>query len=94
MEQLIITRHLALVQYLRESGLVRPDAKHVSYAKISDVVGKHIFGILPLHVACHAEKMTELQLRLPVNKRGVELTVEEVKTFCLEPKTYSIREVD
>jgi len=93
MEQLIITRHATLVEFLKREGLVNSDVKHIAHATKEDVKGKHVFGILPLWLACHAEKMTEVQLRLPAEKRGSELTVDEIEFYYVNPKTYVIREV-
>lgn len=94
MEIIVVTRHIALLQYLINNEYVKPDVKHISHAKIEDINDKHVFGIMPNWLSCHAGKLTELQLRLPIDKRNVELTLEEIEFFLVEPKTYIIREVE
>ncbi len=94
LEQIIVTRHPALVTFLIEKGYTKKNAIHLSHANIEDIEGKHVFGILPLWLACHAAKLTEVQLRLPSEKRGVELSIKDIKFYANNPKTYTIKEVE
>jgi hypothetical protein len=93
MEKIVVTRHIALLKYLIDHKYVDKNVKHLSHANIKDIEGKHVFGIMPNWLSCHAGKLTELQLRLPVEKRGIELTLQEIEFYIVEPKTYIIREV-
>ncbi len=91
--KLIVTRHPALIEYLKNEGHVDNEVEHISHANVEDVEGKHVFGILPLWLACHAAKLTEVQLRLPTAKRGKELSLKDIEFYAVNPKTYTIREV-
>jgi len=93
MEKLVVTRYKSLVIYLKKIGLIDDNTKIISHAKIEDVQNKHIIGVLPYWLSCHTGKFTEIQLRIPSEKRGHELTVEEIEFYSLTPKTYEIREV-
>lgn len=93
MEKLVVTRYPALVQYMKNIGLIDKDTKHISHANIKDVKGKHVLGVLPYWLAAHCGKFTEIQLRVPSDRKGKELTLEEVEFYSLEPKTYEINEV-
>jgi len=94
MKQIIVTRHPALIEYLKKYGYVTNDIEHVTHANVDDVKDKHVFGVLPLWLACHCGKLTEIQLRLPNEKRGKELTLKDLEFFAKTPlKTYTIREV-
>ncbi len=93
MEQIIVTRHPALIEYLKRNGYVTGNVKHISHANKEDIEGKHVFGILPLWLACHTGKMTEVQLRLPPEKRAIELSIDDIEFYAVRPKTYIIREV-
>jgi len=93
MEKLVVTRYKTLVEYLKQIGIVDDSTKVISHAKIADVRGKHVIGVLPYWLSCHAEKFTEVQLRIPSEKRGKELTIEEIEFYSLEPRTYEVREV-
>ena len=90
---LVVTRHKALYDYLIEKGFVAPDTPCIAFATTSDVVGKHVYGILPFWLASKAEMYTEIQLRLPKHKRGKELSIEDVRFLAVRPRTYRIREV-
>jgi putative CRISPR-associated protein (TIGR02620 family) len=93
MEKIVVTRYKGLVEYLQELKLIEEETKVVAHANIEDVKGKHVLGVLPLWLSCHAAKITEIQLKLPAEKRGKELTVEEVRFFALSPRTYIVKEV-
>ena len=93
MEKLVVTRYKTLVEYLKKIGLIDDSDKVIPHAKIVDVRGKHVIGVLPYWLSSHAEKFTEVQLRVPTEKRGMELTIEEIEFYSLEPRTYEVREV-
>ena len=94
MEKLVVTRYRNLVTYLKELKLIDENTKVIARATISDVEGKHIFGVVPFWLAAHAEKFTEVQLRVPSDRKNKELTLEEVRFYSLDPQTYTIRIVD
>ncbi len=93
MEKIVVTRYNGLVEYLRELDLIEEETQIIAHANIEDVKDKHVLGVLPLWLSCHAMKITEIQLKLPAEKRGKELSVEEVRFFALSPRTYIVREV-
>ena len=92
-EKIVVTRYKSLVDYLIELNLIDKDTKITAHANIDDVKDKHVLGVLPLWLSCHAAKITEIQLKLPAEKRGKELTIEEVRFFALSPRTYTVNEV-
>lgn len=93
MEKLVVTRYKSLVEYLKKIGLIDGNTKVLTRAKIEDVRNKHVIGVLPYWLSCHTAKFTEVQLRIPQEKRGHELTVEEIEFYSLEPQTFQVREV-
>lgn len=93
MEKLVVTRYKSLVAYLKKIELIDDSTKIITHAKIEDVQNKHVIGVLPYWLSCHTGKFTEIQLRIPSEKRGHELTIEEIEFYSLTPKTYEIREV-
>ena len=93
MDKIVVTRYKGLVEYLKELKLIEEDTEVTAHATIEEVKDKHVLGVLPLWLSCHAAKITEIQLKLPAEKRGKELTVEEVRFFALSPRTYIVREV-
>lgn len=93
MERLVVTRYVSLVQYLKEIGLIDNSTKVITRAEIKDVEGKHVLGVLPYWLSCHTGKYTEVQIRVPSERKGKELSLEEIQFYSLEPKTYVIKEV-
>ena len=92
MKKIVVTRHRALVEYLKELGLTDDNTEVISHANIEDVKGKHVIGVLPLWLSCHASKITEIQIRIPKEKRGKDLSLEDIKFYSGNPKTYIVKE--
>lgn len=86
----IITRHSALVTVLK--GLV-PElagAEVIAQASPAQVEGKHVYGVLPLHLAALADKVTTVSLNLPPELRGVELSEEQVRQYMSSLETFKV----
>jgi len=95
METVIVTRHKALIEYLKEIELISGQESVVSgNATPDDVRGKHVVGVLPNFLAASAACLTEIPLRVPAELRGQELTVAQVREFAQEPVTYRVTVVD
>ena len=93
MDKLVVTRYQNLVEYLKKLDLIDEDTKILSHARIEDVQGKHVLGVLPYWLACHTAKFTEIKLRVPEEKRGKKLSIEEVEFYSLKPKSYKVIQV-
>lgn len=89
--EIIVTRHAGLVDYLKQEGLVDDNVKVVSHAGPQAVAGKHVLGVLPHSLSCLTASFTEVQLRLPPDLRGKELTVNDVRQFAGKPVTYKVQ---
>ena len=89
----VVTRHPALVEYLTELGVVPAGTEVVAHATAEQVRGRHVFGVLPLHLAAEAASVTEVTLRVPAELRGVELTLEQVRQFAGPLTTYKVSRV-
>lgn len=88
---LVITRHPALVDYLRELGLVDEEAEVATHATPELVRGRHVIGVLPHSLSCLAASFTEIPLRLTPELRGKELTLETLREIAGDPVTYQVR---
>ena len=93
-EKIVVTRHPALVLYLREIGLIDDDTPVLSRVNDkSEVAGKHVVGTLPYHLACHADCLTEVPVITPLSKRGYELSLSEVREYARTPHRYRIESI-
>lgn len=93
MNKLVVTRHPALVQYLHEIGLVESDVPVLEHVNAEDIRGKHVIGVLPLHLAALAASVTEVPLTLTPEDRGQELSVDRLRQIAGEPVTYRVERV-
>ena len=102
MEVIIITRHKALIEYIYEEA--DKDDGHPLYFDLVDkahevlehvanpdyIVGKHIVGVLPLHLAAKAASITEVPLNIPPEMRGKELSVDDLRAMAGDPVRYVV----
>lgn len=86
MEKIIVTRHEALVAWLKQNGIT---GKVTPHATVENVAGNHVIGVLPLHLAAKAAVVTTVSLDVPENLRGKELSLKEIEACgpCLETFT-------
>jgi hypothetical protein len=89
-KHIIITRHPALVRYLRERGIAPADAMSKPHACATDVRGKHVYGVLPLRLAALAECVTEVPLRLEECDRGREIPYDRLCEIAGGTITYKV----
>lgn len=87
---LIVTRHKALVEYLRTLGIT---GRVIEHATPADLEGHDVVGVLPLHLAQHAASVTEVPLDIPAEMRGKELSLDDVTRFAKPIARYVVRRV-
>lgn len=88
---LVVTRHPALVEYLRERGLVDETTPVVSHVTDpSEIEGKVVAGVLPLHLAAACYAVVEIPLALAPEDRGRELSIERLREIAGEPRVFSV----
>lgn len=90
MEKVIVTRHPALVEFLKELGVV---GEVVSHATEETVEGKHVFGVLPFRLAAKCGKFTEVTINIPAEWRGKEIPLEVMRDLNPTLTTWKVEEV-
>ena len=90
MKALIVTRHPALVAYLIAQGYVSADSVIIEHATAENVAGQHVWGVLPHSLSCLTKSFTEVPMSIPAEKRGVELTLDDMRAYAGEPVTYVV----
>jgi len=96
-EVVVVTRHLALVEYLRETGVIPADAQVVAHVESPEqIAGRHVIGVLPMHLAVHAAQVTEVPMQLtPADREAMQrgdLTLERVRQVAGAPRTYRVQQ--
>lgn len=87
----VVTRHSALIELLKEMGLVDDGVQVIAHATADDVRGRHVIGVLPLSLAVEAAMVTEIPLDIPQELRGKELTIEQLRLYSSDSRTYVVR---
>lgn len=87
---IVVTRHAALVELLRERGIIGDDARVIAHATPNDVRGQHVIGVLPLSLAAIAASVTEVSLNLSPEDRGKELPIERLREIAGPARSYKI----
>lgn len=89
--KVLVTRHEALVEYFKELG-IKFD-KVISHATEGDVRGNDVYGILPLHLASLANTVTTIDMNLPAEMRGKELSLTDIEAYFTGMSTYKVEKI-
>ena len=89
--KVLATRHEALVQYFANMGLTFD--KVIAHATAEDVIGNDVYGVLPLHLASLANTVTTIDMNLPAEMRGKELSLEDIKKYLVDISTYKVEKI-
>ncbi len=91
MRPIVITRHAALVAYLRERGIVDADVDVVPHCDDPEMLrGRVVIGPIPMHLAAIARSVVHVPMGIPPELRGVELTLEQVRQYAGPPEEYAV----
>ena len=90
MNTIIVTRHAALIDYLIAEGHATADTPHVSHVTPDDVRGKHVIGVLPMHLAALTASITEIPLDIPADMRGKELSLADLRNYARPAVKYVV----
>lgn len=89
--KVLVTRHEALVQYFVNMRITFD--KVITQATAEDVTGNDVYGVLPLHLASLANTVTTIDMNLPVEMRGKELSLEDIKKYIVDISTYKVEKI-
>jgi hypothetical protein len=81
------------VQLLIKRGIIAEGTPVIEHATVDTVRDKHVIGVLPLSLAVHAAKVTEIVMTLPLELRGKDLSLAECEQYAGEAITYEINRV-
>lgn len=90
-EVVVVTRHANLVDYLTEVGvIVEGEYTLIEHAAPDAIRGKHVVGILPHSLSVLCASFTEVPLHVPAEKRGTELSIEDLREYAQPAVTYVV----
>ena len=71
----------------------KPDCDYMEHAGVDDVQGRDVVGNLPLHLAARCHTITSVAMSVPLEMRGRELTLDELREVYRGVHTYRVEEV-
>lgn len=89
--KVLVTRHEALIEYFSNMGITFD--KVITHATVEDVTGNDIYGVLPLHLASLANTVTTVDMDLPAEMRGKELSLSDIETYFTGMSTYQVKKI-
>lgn len=95
--KLVITRHRALVELLRERGVLGDDEPFevIEHATVDQIRGKHVIGVLPIDMAAQAASITLIPMALTPEDRGKDLSIERIRQIAAPTcETYAVVRVE
>ena len=91
-----VTRHAGALGWARRRGLDAQAIPHLDPTRIR--AGDTVIGTLPVHLAAavcaRGARFLALEIVVPPDKRGVELTAEEMEAFGASLVPYEVRRLD
>jgi len=87
---LVVTRHQGLVDLARRMGLATDGCPVLAHASADDVRGKVVLGVLPLHLAAEAKAVVSIDLDLPLDLRGKDLSADEMLPHVMGVSVYRV----
>lgn len=92
MKPIVVTRHAALIELLKEREMIDDSTEIVASCTPDQIRGRHVIGILPLHLAVFAESVTVVQIDAPPELRGRELDLEQTRKYAGPAQTFRVYE--
>lgn len=87
-EIVIVSRHEALVKWLEKQGISGEVVSHVANA--DQIRGKVVVGNLPLGLAAEAKEVWSVDMEVPPERRGSEMTLEDMEAFGARLAKYKV----
>ena len=89
--KVLVTRHEALVEYFSNMGITFD--KVITHATAEEVTRNDVYGVLPLHLASLANTVTTVDMDLPAEMRGKELSLTDIETYFTGMSTYKVEKI-
>lgn len=88
---ILVTRHQVLIEYFKEANIEFD--KVISHATEEEVRGNDVYGVLPLRLASLANTVTTIDIDIPAEMRGKELSLEDIKKYGVNISTYKVEKI-
>lgn len=87
--EVIVSRHPGTIAWLKNHGITGKIISHVSDP--AQIAGKIVIGNVPMHLAVQAHAVVTIDMpSLPTDRRGQDLTPEEMDSFGARMTAYKV----
>lgn len=91
---LVVTRHPAMEQFLLTKGIIQPGKYIVAeHANPKMVMDRDVIGNIPLWLAAYCNSITTVNIVTPRNRRGCELSLDEMEEYFEGVHRYVVKEL-
>ena len=81
METKIVTRHDGALEWVKKHHPEFADVEVIAQASPEDLKGNRIIGTLPIHLAAICKRYWHLEMTVPADRRGTEISCEDMEKF-------------
>ena len=89
-QTVVVSDYDSFYDLLLENGIIEPDTPHYEYLRKEDAVGKRVCGVVPMHIAAEADSVVLARMRIPRNRRGIEIPLDELRGYVHGWDTYRV----
>ena len=89
-EKIIVVRYPAMAELYIRAGLCDKDTRVVGFANPDDLRDKDAYGVLPLHLACHANSITEIPIVAGKNVGSLMHDPDLLEAYARQPIRYTV----
>ena len=94
LEKVVVSRNPALRDYLIHKRIVHPRTPFYKRPEADQIMGKHVYGFLPLHLAILADRLTVVTMADARGEQMHKLTLEDMRNRVVTMRTYKVSAVD
>lgn len=87
----VVTRHQGLVDFLKSEGVEVSEV--ISHATVENVKDKVVIGVLPVALMSKADVVISVDLELPLEMRGLELTEQDIRKYFVDIRAYKVTDI-
>jgi len=93
MKTVIVVRHIGAKEWIAKHHSEFSDVEQIAQAKPEDLKGNRVIGVLPIHLAALCAEYWHLEMNIPQEARGKELSCEDMETFGCKISQFEVRRI-
>jgi len=86
----VVTKYDHTVDFLYELGFIDDQTLVTDFANHEQVIGREVFGYLPLHMMTSIAGLWIFDIKIPGEKRGKPLSLKELREYVYGLSRYTV----